>query len=97
MAKFTNALLASATAASCLMLGMASAGANDSVLKGAQDPNQWAVYGKDYANTRFSPLKAINTGNVSHLSLVYSFQLGSLRSNESTPLVIGDTMYVTTS
>jgi alcohol dehydrogenase (cytochrome c) len=56
MAKFTNALLASATAASCLMLGMASAGANDSVLKGAQDPNQWAVYGKDYANTRFSPL-----------------------------------------
>jgi PQQ-dependent dehydrogenase (methanol/ethanol family) len=97
MAKLTNALLASATAASCLMLGMASAGANDSVLKGAQDPNQWAVYGKDYANTRFSPLKAINTGNVSHLSLVYSFQLGSLRSNESTPLVIGDTMYVTTS
>jgi alcohol dehydrogenase (cytochrome c) len=40
----------------------------------------------------FSPLKAINTGNVSHLSLVYSFQLGSLRSNESTPLVIGDTV-----
>ena len=65
--------------------------------QGRPGPNEWAVYGKDYANTRFSPLKSINTGNVSHLTLAYSFQLGSLRSNESTPLVIGDTMYVTTS
>ena len=97
MAKLKYALLAGAAAVSCLMLGMASAGANDSVLKGAQDPNEWAVYGKDYANTRFSPLKSINTGNVSHLTLAYSFSLGSLRSNEATPLVIGDTMYVSTS
>ena len=34
---------------------------------------------------------------MSHLTLAYSFQLGSLRSNEATPLVIGDTMYVSTS
>ena len=59
--------------------------------------NGWAMYGANYANTRFSPLKAINTQNVGQLKLAYSFQLGSLRSNESTPLVIGDTMYVTTS
>jgi glucose dehydrogenase len=38
------------------MLGLIPAGANDSVIKGGQDPDQWAVYGKDYANTRFSPL-----------------------------------------
>ena len=97
MAKSKYALLAGATATCALMLGLIPAGANDSVIKGGQDPNQWAVYGKDYANTRFSPLKSINTGNVSHLTLAYSFQLGSLRSNESTPLVIGDTMYVSTS
>src|SRR5208282_1147290 len=47
--------------------------------------------------TRFSPLKSINTGNVGNLKLAYSFQLGSLRSNEATPLVIGDTMYVSSS
>jgi PQQ-dependent dehydrogenase (methanol/ethanol family) len=74
-----------------------SASANDSVIKDGADANQWAVYGKDYGNTRFSPLKEINASNVSHLALVYSLQLGSLRSNESTPLVIGDTMYVSTS
>ena len=77
--------------------GFYSSRRNDLVIKGGQDPNQWAVYGKDYANTRFSPLKSINTDNVAHLSLAYSFQLGSLRSNEATPLVIGDTMYVSTS
>ena len=95
MAKFSDALLASA--ACVLLLGLAPARANNSVVKGGQDPNQWAVYGKDYANTRFSPLKSINTGNVSRLTLAYSFQFGSLRSNEATPLVIGDTMYVSTS
>ena len=97
MGKFSGALLASAGALATLLLGFAPASANDSVIKGGQDPNEWAVYGKDYANTRYSPLKAINTTNVGHLRLAYAFQLASLRSNESTPLVIGDTLYVSTS
>ena len=69
MTKLRTALLASATAACGLMLGIGYAGANDSVLKGAQDANEWAVYGKDYANTRFSQLKSINTSNVGNLKL----------------------------
>jgi PQQ-dependent dehydrogenase (methanol/ethanol family) len=97
MAKFANALLASAVGTLCMAAGLGAAWANDSVIKGGQDPNEWAVYGKDYANTRYSALKSINTENVANLRLAYSFQLGSLRSNESTPLVIGDTMYVSTS
>src|SRR5271157_2031125 len=61
------------------------------------DGDSWPVYGQNYANTRYSPLKQINTKNVGQLKLAYSFSLASLRSNESTPLVIGDTMYLTTS
>jgi alcohol dehydrogenase (cytochrome c) len=57
----------------------------------------WAMYGHDYANTRYSPLAQINTKNAAHLKLAYSLQLGSLRSNESSPIVIGDTMYVSSS
>jgi PQQ-dependent dehydrogenase (methanol/ethanol family) len=57
----------------------------------------WAMYGHDFSNTRFSPLNQINVKNVAHLKLAYSLQFGSLRSNESTPIVIGDTMYVSTS
>jgi glucose dehydrogenase len=35
--------------------------------------------------------------NASKLSLAYSFSLASLRSNESSPIVIGDTLYVSSS
>ena len=63
----------------------------------ANDPNAWPMYSRGYDNTRYSPLKQINTSNVGKLKLAYSFQLGSLRSNEASPIVIGDTMYVSTS
>jgi alcohol dehydrogenase (cytochrome c) len=71
--------------------------ANDSVVKAVSDPNGWAIAGHDYGNTRFSPLKQITSENVGKLQLAYSLSLASLRSNESSPVVIGDTLYVTTS
>ena len=61
------------------------------------DTNGWAVYGHGYDNTRYSPLDRINTKNVSTLKLAYAFSLGSLRSNEATPIVVGDTLYVSSS
>ena len=75
----------------------APARADDALDTASADPNGWAMYGRGYDNTRFSPLKQINAANVANLKLAYSIQLGSLRSNESTPIVIGDTMYVSTS
>lgn len=58
---------------------------------------EWTTYGGTQANTRFSPLKQITDANVSHLKLAYSLQLGSLRSNEATPIVVQDTLYVPSS
>jgi len=89
--------LAGISVIAVLAAGMAGAGANDSVLKAASEPGQWVVAGHDYGNTRFSPLKQINAENASKLSLAYSFSLGSLRSNEASPIVIGNTLYVSTS
>lgn len=63
----------------------------------AGSDSDWPVVGQNYSNTRYSPLKQINTENVSKLKLAYSFSLASLRSNEDSPLVVGDTMYVATS
>jgi alcohol dehydrogenase (cytochrome c) len=57
----------------------------------------WPVYGGDSGNTRFSASKQINTGNVNKLSVEWALQLGSLRSQESTPILVGDTLYVTSS
>ena len=74
-----------------------AASAHDSVVEAVANSDQWAIAGHDYGNTRFSLLKQINSENASKLSLVYSFSLGSLRSNESSPIVIGNTLYVSTS
>lgn len=80
-----------------LIAGGSGARANDSVMKAVSDPNDWAITGHDYGNTRFSSLKQINSENADKLQLAYSFSLASLRSNESSPIVIGDTLYVSTS
>jgi len=39
-------------------------------------PNDWPMYARDLAGTRFSPLKQINAGNVSELVPVWSFKRG---------------------
>ena len=97
MAKFKYALLAGATAVSASCWAWLRPARTTPSSKAARTP----INGRSTARTtptRASvPLKSINTGNVSHLTLAYSFQLGSLRSNEATPIVIGDTLYVSTS
>jgi alcohol dehydrogenase (cytochrome c) len=57
----------------------------------------WPVYGGDTSNTRYSALDKITPANVSKLKVAWALQLGSLRSQESTPVVVGDTLYVTSS
>src|SRR5262249_13018134 len=57
----------------------------------------WNVYGGDMANTRYSTLTRITPANVGQLKVAWALQLGALRSQESTPLLVGDTLYVTSS
>ena len=64
---------------------------------GAQAGNEWSMYGADYANTRYSALDQISTKNVRELRVAWIRSLGSLESQEATPIVVGDTMYVSTS
>lgn len=63
----------------------------------AQVGPTWGMYGGDAANTRYSTLSLINTSNVNRLKVAWALQLGSLRSQESTPILVGDTLYVTSS
>lgn len=89
--------LAGISTVAFLVAGTIGVRANDSALKATSEPGAWAMAGHDYGNTRFSPLKEINADNAGKLSLVYSFSLASLRSNEASPIVIGNTLYVSTS
>ncbi len=62
----------------------------------AQQKNtDWASYGLDYYEQRFSPLDQINDGNASQLGLAWSFDTATDRGLEATPLVIDGVMYTT--
>jgi alcohol dehydrogenase (cytochrome c) len=93
----SKSFLAGISMVAMLAAGTFGVRANDSILKAQAEAGQWAVAGHDYGNTRFSSLKQINAENAGKLSLAYSFSLGSLRSNEASPIVIGNTLYVSTS
>jgi len=60
----------------------------------------WAAYGGSEAATRYSPLKQINTGNVSTLQRAWTYHTGDLPKerwgSETTPLKVGDSVYLCT-
>jgi lanthanide-dependent methanol dehydrogenase len=58
--------------------------------------DEWTMAPGDYANTRFSTLSEINTGNVAQLQEAWSFSTGTLGGHEAAPLVVGGTMYIVT-
>ncbi|HET7413900.1 MAG TPA: PQQ-dependent dehydrogenase, methanol/ethanol family [Pararhizobium sp.] len=60
----------------------------------ATDPGQWTRQARDYANTRYSPLKQINQKNIGRLKIAWTFSDGIPYGQEGAPLVIGDTMYL---
>ena len=62
----------------------------------ANDPmaGSWLTYGLTQGETRFSPLKQIDTTNVGKLGLSWSYELGAGGGNqEATPLVWNNTIY----
>ena len=70
-------------------------------LKGVQlvspVPNgDWRLPAGDLANTRFSPLSEINTGNVQNLKVVGTMSTGIPFGHEGQPLVVNNVMYVVT-
>src|SRR2546430_14726948 len=54
----------------------------------------WRHYRGDPRNTHCSELKQISTANGHKLKAARVLQLGTLRAQEPTPLVVGDTLYV---
>ncbi|MDR6672747.1 hypothetical protein [Xanthomonas sp. 1678] len=56
----------------------------------------WPMPSLDYANTRYSPLHAIDTSSVAALRVEFTFSTGINRGQEAAPIVVGDTMYVVT-
>jgi alcohol dehydrogenase (cytochrome c) len=88
-------LVTSVISVSALALNTA-AFANESVMKGQDNPKEWVIQAGNYNNTRYSKLDQINENNVHKLTPAWSFSTGVLRGHEGAPLVVGDIMYVHT-
>ena len=66
------------------------------LLKGLDDPAQWATYGGSYSEQRFSPLKSINTTNVGKLGLAWFAAYDTNLDQHGTPLYVDGVIYVST-
>lgn len=73
-----------------VMLNSIIANSQDS----AKDINNWTMPAKDYASTRFSSLKQIDTQTITQLKPAFTFPIEVKRGQESAPLVVNDTMYI---
>src|SRR2546427_4839660 len=64
--------------------------------------DEWPMYNRDLAATRFSPLTQINTRNVGRLTRAWTFKTGKVKAegitggSEVTPIVVNGMMYLAT-
>ena len=56
---------------------------------------EWLTYGRDQAETHYSPLKQVSTATVAGLARAWSTELGAPGTLESTPLVANGVLYAT--
>jgi len=69
---------------------------DDAALKSADaHSGDWITHGRNYAETRFSPLKQISDSNVKNLGLAWSFDTETNRGLEATPIIVDGVMYTT--
>lgn len=67
------------------------------VLPQLHSQTDWPAYGHDPGQARYSPLDQINTRNVARLRRAWTYHTDETgRQFETTPLVVGNVMYLTT-
>ncbi|TAM12504.1 MAG: PQQ-dependent dehydrogenase, methanol/ethanol family [Nevskiaceae bacterium] len=59
------------------------------------EPGQWMSVARTYSEQRYSPLRAVNTGNVAQLGLAWFHDMDTTRGLEATPVVVDGVMYTT--
>jgi glucose dehydrogenase len=86
--------------AALVVVGLALAGAGASARVGAVGDADWTGWGNTPDQNRYSPLAQITTSNVDQLGRVFTSDLnrfvpGIKKGQQSYPLAIGGTLYVT--
>jgi quinohemoprotein ethanol dehydrogenase len=84
----------------CASIGLAQTSSNkrvdnNALRNAAKNGDEWLTYGRDYAETHFSPLKQIDVSNVKRLGLAWSWETESPSGGrlEATPLYSNGVLY----
>src|SRR5262249_35523861 len=59
------------------------------------EPQNWLAHGRTYSGQRFSPLNKISADNVKDLGLAWSYDTGTIRGLEASPIVVDGIMFAT--
>ncbi len=93
------ALALAAALVGCQVTGGSSSSVDSKRLMAADSPEnagQWMMYGRDYAEQRYSPLTQINTNTVTGLGLAWYADLAERGGvYETTPIVVDGRIFVT--
>ncbi len=65
----------------------------DRLMSADQEPGQWLASGRDWRGAYYSPLDQIDTRSVQRLGFAWSYDLGTARGLEATPIVVDGVMY----
>ncbi|TFG49000.1 MAG: c-type cytochrome, partial [Gemmatimonadales bacterium] len=71
-------------------------GPSQADLDAAEQSTDWLYHTHDYSGTRYSPLKQVTAANAGRLQVACAFQVGSIETFITGPLVWQGTMYLTT-
>ncbi|MEO7986214.1 MAG: PQQ-binding-like beta-propeller repeat protein [Gemmatimonadales bacterium] len=71
-------------------------GADAALVTAMADSANWASYGRDQTNQRYSPLVQITTSNVSKLQPAWRYKTGLPHAFEASPIVLDGVLYVST-
>src|SRR5215510_2491462 len=87
--------LAGFTLATWVVMGQQARRTDDAAIRNAgKTGEEWLTYGMTPGETRYSPLKQLDTTNVSRLGLAWSYDIGpGGGGQEATPLVYNGTIY----
>ena len=70
---------------------------DDVLLNAGKDPDNWVLYGKDYARTRYSQLDEINIETIKNLVPKWVLSFGIMDGQGSQAVAFNDNLFVSTS
>ena len=67
---------------------------DDYLIHADEVPGNWLSYGRNYAEDRYSSLDQITSENIDQLGLIWSYELGTKRGIEATPIVVDGILFM---